>query len=84
MIEGSVAGTADFSVFARRDDGGHALALRLGHEDVGVVTAVGDEVLAVPVHVCPTSALHKFAYVIEAGKLAGTWEIVGRDRMLTV
>jgi D-serine deaminase-like pyridoxal phosphate-dependent protein len=44
----------------------------------------GDEVLAVPTHVCPTCAMHRQAYVIEGGKLAGTWEIVARDRVLTV
>jgi D-serine deaminase-like pyridoxal phosphate-dependent protein len=44
----------------------------------------GDEVLAIPTHVCPTVALHRFAYVIEGGSLAGTWDIVGRDRVLTI
>jgi D-serine deaminase-like pyridoxal phosphate-dependent protein len=44
----------------------------------------GDEVLAVPTHVCPTVAMHQRAYVIEGGKLAGTWDVVGRDRVLTV
>jgi D-serine deaminase-like pyridoxal phosphate-dependent protein len=44
----------------------------------------GDEVLAIPTHVCPTVALHRFAYVVEQGKLAGTWEITARDRVLRV
>jgi D-serine deaminase-like pyridoxal phosphate-dependent protein len=39
---------------------------------------------AIPRHVCPTSALHKFVYVVSAGKLVGTWEVSARDRMLTV
>jgi D-serine deaminase-like pyridoxal phosphate-dependent protein len=44
----------------------------------------GDEVFAVPAHVCPTCALHRSAYVIENGQLAGTWDIAARDRMLNV
>jgi D-serine deaminase-like pyridoxal phosphate-dependent protein len=44
----------------------------------------GDEVLAVPTHVCPTCAMHKQAYVIDGGQLIGTWDIVARDRVLTV
>ncbi len=44
----------------------------------------GAEVLAIPVHVCPTCALHRQAYVVEGGKLIGTWDIVGRDRQLNV
>src|SRR5207248_1108981 len=44
----------------------------------------GDEVLAVPTHVCPTVAMHRQAYVIEKGRVTGTWDIVARDRVLTV
>jgi D-serine deaminase-like pyridoxal phosphate-dependent protein len=44
----------------------------------------GDEALAIPTHVCPTCAMHRQAYVIEDGRLTGTWDIVGRDRILTV
>ena len=44
----------------------------------------GDEVQAIPTHICPTVAMHQFAYVIEGGKLAGTWEIVGRNRVLSL
>jgi D-serine deaminase-like pyridoxal phosphate-dependent protein len=44
----------------------------------------GDEVLAIPTHVCPTVAMHQRAYVVEGGKLSTTWDIVARDRVLTV
>lgn len=44
----------------------------------------GDEALAVPTHVCPTVAMHQRAYVIEGGRCVGTWDIVGRDRVIGV
>ena len=44
----------------------------------------GDEIFAVPTHVCPTCALHHSAYVIENGQVIGTWEIAARDRVLSV
>jgi D-serine deaminase-like pyridoxal phosphate-dependent protein len=44
----------------------------------------GDAVFAIPTHVCPTCALHQHAYVIEGGRLTGTWAIAARDRVLTV
>jgi D-threonine aldolase len=44
----------------------------------------GDELLAIPRHVCPTSALHKFAYVVQGGRVVGTWQVAARDRVLTV
>ena len=44
----------------------------------------GDEAYAIPTHICPTSALHKQAYVVEGGRVTGTWEIVARDRMLSI
>ena len=44
----------------------------------------GDELLAVARHACPTSAMHKQAYLIRGGKLAGHWNVIARDRWLTV
>ncbi|WP_254510543.1 D-TA family PLP-dependent enzyme [Anatilimnocola floriformis] len=44
----------------------------------------GDELMAIPRHVCPTSALHKSVYVVSDGKLQESWDVVGRDRVLTV
>ena len=44
----------------------------------------GDEALAIPTHICPTVAMHQRAYVIEDGRLIGTWNIVARDRVITV
>jgi D-serine deaminase-like pyridoxal phosphate-dependent protein len=45
---------------------------------------LGDEVYAVPTHICPTCALHKQAYVVEDGQVTERWEIVARDRVLSV
>jgi D-threonine aldolase len=42
----------------------------------------GDEVYAIPTHICPTSALHRFAYVVEKGNVVAQWEIAARDRIL--
>jgi D-serine deaminase-like pyridoxal phosphate-dependent protein len=44
----------------------------------------GDELLATPRHICPTSALHKEVYVVSGGRLVGTWSVAARDRMLTI
>jgi D-serine deaminase-like pyridoxal phosphate-dependent protein len=44
----------------------------------------GDDVFAVPTHVCPTCALHRFAYVVASGKVVDQWEIAARDRALRV
>jgi D-threonine aldolase len=44
----------------------------------------GDELYAIPKHVCPTSALHKQAYVIEDGKVVEMWDVTARDRVLTI
>jgi len=44
----------------------------------------GDELLAMPRHVCPTCALHRQVYVVSDGKLVGTWDVAARDRVLTI
>ena len=44
----------------------------------------GDERLAIPTHVCPTVAMHQRAYVVEGGRVVGTWDVTGRDRVINV
>jgi D-serine deaminase-like pyridoxal phosphate-dependent protein len=44
----------------------------------------GDLVYAMPTHICPTCALHRQAYVVEKRQVTGCWDIVARDRVLTV
>ena len=42
----------------------------------------GTAFLAFPTHVCPTSALHRRAYVVENGLLVDEWDVAARDRFL--
>ena len=44
----------------------------------------GDELLAIPYHICPTTALHQQVCVIRDGRLAERWNVVARDRKLTI
>lgn len=46
--------------------------------------APGDELLAIPRHVCPTSALHKQVFVVSDGKVTEKWNVAARDRWLTI
>lgn len=41
---------------------------------------LGEPLLAIPGHVCPTVALHRHAYAISNGEIKGRWEIQARDR----
>jgi len=45
---------------------------------------VGDPLLGIPWHICPTVALYSEAVVIQNGKAVAAWKIVARDRKLTV
>ena len=44
----------------------------------------GDELMALPWHVCPTTALHQQLTVVRDGKTNGDWHVVARDRRITV
>jgi len=44
----------------------------------------GDELWAVPWHICPSVALHREAVVISGGRIEGRWPVVGRDRLLSL
>lgn len=41
----------------------------------------GDALLAIPIHICPTCALHKEAYAIEEDQVVATWQVASRDRV---
>jgi D-serine deaminase-like pyridoxal phosphate-dependent protein len=43
----------------------------------------GDVLLAIPVHVCPTSALYDRAVVVEGGRVLDSWEVTSRNRRIT-
>lgn len=45
---------------------------------------VGDILLGIPYHVCPTVNLYDQAYVFNNGKYSGTWEIAARKRKITL
>lgn len=44
----------------------------------------GDMTWAIPRHICPTSALHKSAAVVQNGRVTETWDVQARDRQLTI
>jgi len=44
------------------------------------VPAIGELLLVVPTHVCPTSALYPYALVAEGGSIADRWDVTARDR----
>ncbi len=44
----------------------------------------GDVLYGVPIHICPTVALHERGYTVENGKLTGEWKIVARDRKISL
>jgi len=46
--------------------------------------SVGDCCYGVPVHICPTVALHDIAWVVREGRAGQSWEIAARRRSLGV
>ncbi len=45
---------------------------------------VGDIIYGIPVHVCPTVALHQKVYVIEDNHAVQQWEVVARNRKISI
>jgi D-serine deaminase-like pyridoxal phosphate-dependent protein len=45
---------------------------------------VGDVLYGVPVHICPTTALHQELVVVEEGKAVDRWRVFARDRRITI
>jgi D-serine deaminase-like pyridoxal phosphate-dependent protein len=45
---------------------------------------VGDVLMGIPYHICPTVALYERVFVIENSQMTGEWKTTSRDRRLTV
>ncbi|HEX9511773.1 MAG TPA: D-TA family PLP-dependent enzyme [Puia sp.] len=45
---------------------------------------VGDVFYGLPVHICPTVALHERGYTIEKGRVSGEWENTARDKKINL
>jgi D-threonine aldolase len=46
---------------------------------------IGDIFYGIPIHICPTVALHERLYVVENEKLSGKeWKIIARDKKITI
>jgi len=67
-------------------------AMERGHNEEHLVIetefsdqfSLGDHLVALPRHICPTSALHQVAHVIEGGQLVDRWPVVARDRVISI
>ncbi len=43
--------------------------------------SIGDVVYAIPIHICPTMALHEKVYVVRNNQATEKWDVVARNRM---
>lgn len=64
-----------------------AKELKQNEEHLIVATAeadryeIGDIFYALPAHICPTVALHRYLQVVDQGKIVDCWEVTARDRL---
>ncbi|MDH3711690.1 MAG: D-TA family PLP-dependent enzyme [Cyclobacteriaceae bacterium] len=45
---------------------------------------VGDELYGIPMHICPTTALHQEMLVVQEGEVVDRWPVVARDRRIEI
>ena len=45
---------------------------------------IGDVLYGIPMHICPTTALHQELVVIEQGEIVTNWKVYARDRKITI
>lgn len=46
--------------------------------------AVGEVWYGVPIHICPTVALHNEVQIVENNRVVDVWKVIARDRKITV
>ena len=74
----TLLGLADATLGGQSEE--HLVVESPGADDL----APGSPLLAIPTHVCPTCALHSWAYAIEGGEVVDRWEVRARDRVLGI
>jgi D-serine deaminase-like pyridoxal phosphate-dependent protein len=45
---------------------------------------VGDVMYGMPIHICPTCALYDTAIVVENNTAKEQWQIIARDRLISI
>ncbi len=45
---------------------------------------VGDAIYGIPMHICPTTALHQNLIVVESGEVVDSWPVLARNRKLEI
>jgi len=45
---------------------------------------IGDVLYGLPIHICPTVALYGQANIVEEARVTGVWDIVARERKITI
>lgn len=45
---------------------------------------VGDLLIGIPFHICPTVSMYDRMTAVEGGKISGEWRVSGRDRKITI
>jgi D-serine deaminase-like pyridoxal phosphate-dependent protein len=45
---------------------------------------IGDAFYGLPMHICPTCALYESASIVEKGKIIAKWNIIARDRTISI
>ncbi|MGI6068931.1 MAG: D-TA family PLP-dependent enzyme [Blautia sp.] len=58
--------------------------VRVPKEHKDDIPPIGTVMFAIPVHICPTSALYPEVPVISQGKIADWWEVTARNRKITI
>ncbi|HML47900.1 MAG TPA: D-TA family PLP-dependent enzyme [Clostridia bacterium] len=48
------------------------------------VPALGQPLLVFPSHICPTTALHEHALVVQGGRVTGRWTVAARNRTVAL
>ena len=57
------------------------LVLKAPDDRIGEIPSIGSALFAIPVHICPTTALYAKAAIVRGGKLSGWWTVDARDRI---
>lgn len=82
VLRGEIVGLSDKVDELFQSEEHWVFKMKPGYEQD--IPKIGDTLYIVPTHICPTTALYPFVLVAEKGQIIDKWDVVARNRKISI
>ena len=82
VLRGEIVGLSDKVEELFQSEEHWVFKMKPGYEQD--IPQIGSVLYIIPTHICPTTALYPFVLVAEKGKIVNKWDVVARNRKISI